>query len=85
MKKHKYTHEFVETYGESIMFGWDRKTDEAAVTCYLQMFSDDKLLATLLPRLSNEELTEIYDLINRIIKAHLEEPEYHALFLKEDH
>ncbi len=81
----KYSHSFVETYDGFTAFGWDRETDENTVMCYLQMFSDDDLLKHLITRLSNDELDEVYTLINRLLKTHLTETQYHQLFLKEDH
>lgn len=81
----KYSHNFVETYDGFTAFGWDRETDENTVISYLQMFSDDDLLKHLVPRLSNDELDEVYTLINRLLKMHLTEKQYHQLFLKEDH
>jgi len=81
----KYSHNFVESYDGFMAFGWDRETDRNTVKCYLQMFSDDALMQDLITRLSGEELDEVYTLINRLLKTHLTEPEYHRLFLKEDH
>ena len=81
----KYFHEFVETYDGFPGFGWDRQTDENTLICYLQMFSDDQLLKHLVPRLGDAELEEVYSLINRLLKTHLDDGEYHRLFLKEDH
>jgi len=81
----KYSHNFVETYDGFTGFGWDRKSDENTVICYLQMFSDDDLMKKLISKLSEDELEEIYSMINRLMKTHLNEGEYHRLFLKEDH
>ena len=81
----KYSHDFIETYEGFTAFGWDRETDENTVMCYLQMFSDDDLLKHLITRFSNDELDEVYALINRLLKTHLTESQYHRLFLKEDH
>ncbi len=53
--------------------------------CYLQKFCDDTLMAHLMPRLSDDELSEIFDLITRLLKNHLTNVEYHRLFLKDDH
>jgi hypothetical protein len=39
----------------------------------------------LIPSLANADLEEIFELINRLLKAHLSDTEYHRLFLKEDH
>jgi hypothetical protein len=38
----------------------------------------------LLKRLSEDELSEIFNLITRLLKAHLTDTEYHDLFLKEE-
>lgn len=79
----KDTHQFIHDYKGLGAFGMDRKTDEETVLFYLQKFSEDKFATTLLPRLSNEELEEIYLFINRKIKQHCSEDEYHGLFLKD--
>ena len=80
-----HSHDFVETYKGMVGIGADRNTDENTVIFYLQKFSDDKLLQALIPRLNEDELLEIFDLINRLLKKHLVHSEYHALFLKEEH
>ena len=79
-----HTHRFVETYDGLIGFGLDREVDEHTVICYLQKFSDDALMARLVHRLSDEELSEIFGLISRLLKEHLSETEYHQLFLKDE-
>jgi len=81
----KYSHKFVEAYEGFTGFGWDRSNDESTVICYLQMFSDDDLMNILINRLTDEELSDIYELINRLLKTHLKDSEYHRLFLKDDH
>ena len=81
----KYSHKFVESNDGLMGFGWDRPTDEKTIICYLQMFSDDDLMNTLISRLTEEELKDIYELINRLLKTHLIDSEYHRLFLKDDH
>ena len=81
----KYSHRFVESYDGFIGFGWDRETDENSIICYLQMFSDDLLLKNLVKKLSDDELNEIHIMINRLLKTHLNDSQYHQLFLKEDH
>lgn len=78
-----HTHNFVEDYTGLVGFGLDRKTDENTVFYYLQKFSDDTLLHKLIKRLSGEELNEIFSLINRLLKKHLTDTEYHQLFLKD--
>jgi hypothetical protein len=79
-----HTHNFIETYQGLVGYGADRETDENTVIYYLQKFSEDRLMATLTKRMTDEELEEIFNLINRLLKIHLTESEYHKLFLKED-
>ncbi|MDX2499178.1 MAG: cytoplasmic protein [Deltaproteobacteria bacterium] len=80
-----HTHNFVESYDGLVGYGADRETDENTVVYYLQKFSDDKFMAVMAKRMTDEELLELFDLINRLLKNHLTESEYHTLFLKEDH
>lgn len=81
----KHSHTFVETYQELVGFGLNRTMDENAVIYYLQKFSDDELMAVLRNRLEDSELSALFDLISHLLRKHLSEPEYHCLFLKEDH
>ncbi|MBW2604493.1 MAG: cytoplasmic protein [Deltaproteobacteria bacterium] len=80
-----HTHNHVETYKGLVGIGFDRETDENTIIYYLQKFSDDALMKELITKLSNEELEEIFSLLTRILKKHLEESEYHRLFLKDNH
>jgi len=43
---------------------------------YSEKFSDDTFLKTLIPRLSENDIHEIFELISRLLKTHLKE-EYH--------
>lgn len=79
----KDTHQFIQEYNGLGAFGMGRETDEETVMFYLQKFSEDTFLKTLLPRLSDQELEEIYSWVNRHLKQHLNEDEYHHLFLKD--
>ena len=81
----KHSHQFVETYTGLVGFGLDRDTDEKTIVYYLQKFSDDTLLQTLVKRLSDDELNDIFSLVTHLLKRHLAESEYHRLFLKDDH
>ena len=78
-----HSHLFVENYKGFVGFGFDRETDENTVVYYLQKFSDDELMKTLIKKLSDEELGDLFNLMTRLLKNHLTEPQYHALFLKE--
>ncbi len=80
-----HSHQFVETYQGLVGFGLDRENDQNTIVFYLQKFSDDALLKTLVKRLSDDELNDIFSLVTRLLKRHLTESEYHRLFLKDDH
>lgn len=80
----KHTHDFVETYDGLVGFGFNRETDEKTVIHYLQKFADDALMATIIGRMKDEELEEVFEMISRLLKNHLTEDEYHRLFLKEE-
>jgi len=80
----KHSHDFVETYDGLVGFGLDRVTDEKTIWFYLQKFSDDALMQSLLPKLSRAELQELFETMNRLMKNHLSEEQYHRLFLKDE-
>ena len=79
----KDTHNFIQNYKGLGAFGLNRETDEETIMFYLQKFSEDSFLKSLLPRLSDLELEEIYRFINDKLKNHLLENEYHSIFLKD--
>ncbi|MBW2440768.1 MAG: cytoplasmic protein [Deltaproteobacteria bacterium] len=79
-----HTHNFVETYEGLVGYGFDRETDENTVRYYLQKFSDDAFMAMMTRRMTDGELGELFDLINRLLKTHLTQAEYHRLFLKDN-
>jgi hypothetical protein len=80
-----HTHNFVETYQGLVGYGADRETDENTIIYYLQKFSDDKFMALITKRMTDAEMLELFNLINRLLKNHLTEAEYHSLFLKDEH
>ena len=84
MKNVQHRHQFVEEYDGLVGFGFDRDIDEKSLMVYLQKFSDDELLRALVPRLTDDELQEVFQLISRLIRIHLKDGEYHRLFLKDD-
>jgi len=79
-----HTHNFVENYQGLVGYGADRETDENTIIYYLQKFSDDKFMATIIKRMTEAELLETFEFITRLLKKHLTESEYHQLFLKDD-
>jgi hypothetical protein len=82
MKKH--SHRFVETFDGFSGYGLDRQSNENTVQLYLQKFSDDRLMKTILNRMTDDDLTEIFEMTGKMLKKYLTEREYHQLFLKEE-
>ena len=80
----KHTHDFVESYQGLVGYGADRETDENTLMYYMQKFSDDRCMSLITKRMTDEEMLELFDLLNRLLKNHLSEVEYHGLFLKDD-
>jgi len=80
----KHSHTFIETYKGFVGFGLNRETDEHTIMYYLQKFSDDDLLNTLVKRMENEDLEKIFNLLTELLKKHMSEPEYHKMFLKDE-
>jgi hypothetical protein len=79
-----HSHEFVETYKGMVGFGLDRQTDENTIIYYLQKFSDDELMQVIRSRLQDRELAAIFEILSNLLRKHLNEDEYHRLFLKEE-
>ena len=84
MNQNMHSHTFVEHYEGMVGFGLDRETDEKSLMVYLQKFSDDALLAALVPRLSPTEIQDLFERISLLLKKYLQEAEYHRLFLKDE-
>ena len=80
----KHSHTFVDSYDGMVAFGFSREVDEKSLIYYLQKFSDDLLAGKLVPRLTDAEIDELFNLMSRLMRQHLVEEEYHALFLKDD-
>jgi hypothetical protein len=79
-----HSHNFVETYTGPVAFGFDRPTDENTVIYYLQKFSDDAVMKQVIPKASDTDLEDIFNLITRMLRKNLSETEYHRLFLKDN-
>lgn len=80
----KHSHRFVEEYQGLVAFGLERKTDEATLTWYLQKFSEDAHMAIIRERLSDSDMTALFDLLGGLLKKYLSEQEYHRVFLKDE-
>jgi hypothetical protein len=81
----KHRHTFVDTYDGMVAFGFSRETDEKSLIYYLQKFSDDDLMNLLVPRMSDEEINTLFELIGSTMRKHMVEEEYHQYFLKDEH
>jgi hypothetical protein len=79
----KHTHEFVEEYDGLVGFGYNREVDEATVKYYLQKFSDDSHASIIIPRMSDQDLDLLFNVLGDLMKKYLNEGEYHRYFLKE--
>ncbi len=79
----RHSHRFVEEYDGLVAFGMSRDVDEKSIKYYLQKFSDDAFLEVLVPRLKDDEIVQIFDMLTHIMKKHLSEDEYHEVFLKD--
>ncbi len=80
-----HSHNFIETFDGFIGFGLNRKSDVDTVIYYLQKFSDDRLMELLRNRLSDQDLSNIFELLSSLLRRHLSEPEYHKYFMKDEH
>ena len=79
----KHRHQFVEEYDGLVGFGFDRTTDEATLTWYLQKFSDDSHMALMRERISDQDMVALFDLITGLLHKYLSDGEYHRVFLKD--
>ena len=79
-----HQHTFVDAYDGLVGFGFSREVDEKSLIVYLQKFSDDDLITALVPRLSDAEITQLFELLSQLMRKYLTDDEYHHLFLKND-
>ncbi len=78
----KHSYKFIDEFKGFVGFGLSRESNENTVIYYLQKFADDKLMELLCKRFSDNELEKIFNMISALLKKHLNESEYHDLFLK---
>ena len=71
----KHSHRFVETFDGIAGYGLDRQTNEHTVQLYLQKFSDDRLMETILTRMTDDDLTEIFEMTSKMLRKYLTEPD----------
>ncbi len=74
------------TETHNIIFGLNRKEDERSLVSFLEHFCEKRLTTILIPRMTDDEITETVHFLTGIMRNHLSKKEYHALFLGEhDH
>jgi TorA maturation chaperone TorD len=81
----KHQHTFVDTYDGMVGFGFSREVDEKSLMFYLQKISADDLVKALVPRLNDQEITQLFELLSQLMRKYLTDDEYHHLFLKDEH
>lgn len=66
-----------------IVFGLSREQDERSLAAFLRLFAGQRLTAVLIPRMTDEEISQTVEGLSSIMRNHLTEKEYHSLFLGE--
>jgi hypothetical protein len=79
-----HSHKFIEEYEGLVGFGYSREVDEKTIAYYMQKFSDDDLMSLINPRMSDEDMEGLFNLLGGLLRKYLSEEEYHKHFLKED-
>ena len=64
-----------------ILFGLNRGEDERSLADFLRLFSDQRLTSVLIPRMTGQEIYQTVEILSALMRNHLNEKEYHALFL----
>jgi hypothetical protein len=82
MSEHRHT--FVDNYDGMVAFGFSREVDEQSLKYYLQKFSEDDFMKTLIPRLEDGEIDQLFELMTQLMRKHLNDDEYHTYFLKDE-
>lgn len=67
--------------GHQMIFGLNRAEDERSLADFLKLFSESRLTSVLVPRMTDEEIHQTVEMLSSIMRNHLNENEYHALFL----
>ncbi|MGW8161047.1 MAG: cytoplasmic protein [Desulfobulbales bacterium] len=65
----------------NIVFGLNRAEDERSLADFLRLFSTEELLPVLIPRMTDDEIQQIVQLLSAVMRSHLTNQEYHSLFL----
>ncbi len=68
-------------HSDSMVFGFDRATDEKSLAVFLEKIVSPDLLAKLVPRLEDQEIDSVLQLFTGLMKKHLSKKEFHRIFL----
>jgi len=67
----------------TICFGLTEELDRQSLAIFLQLCGQDDFVKVFAPRLSGEEIINFVDHVMELLRKHLNEDEYHRLFLGE--
>ncbi|PHR24615.1 MAG: hypothetical protein COA36_15100 [Desulfotalea sp.] len=68
-----------------ICFGLTTELDQQSLATFLQLCGRPQFAEEFASRLSSEETTELVDHVMKLLRNHLNENEYHRLFLGDTH
>lgn len=68
-----------------ICFGLTEELDRQSFATFLQLGGQAKLAEVLSTRLTSEEIVDFTDSFMVLLRKHLNEQEYHQLFLQDEH
>lgn len=68
---------------DQMCFGLTEDLDRKSFACFLQLAGEKKFAEVLAERISSEELLHFVDSFTHLLREHLNENEYHSLFLKD--
>lgn len=68
-----------------ICFGLNDELDRESLTTFLQLCGRPQFAEAFSSRLTSEETIQLVDHIMGLLKQHLNENEYHKLFLNDQH
>jgi hypothetical protein len=69
----------------SICFGLTDELDQKSLVTFLQLCGRPEFAETFSKRVSSEETTALVDHVMMLLRKHLNENEYHRLFLNDSH
>ncbi len=68
---------------DQMCFGLTEELDRESFACFLQLAGEKKFAEVLSKRVSDKEILDFVDAFTDLLRRHLNETEYHTLFLKD--